>query len=78
MSQPHPLEGVALPRPATARAIRERAGWSRQRMADRLGVHIQTLICWELGTRGPAGARRWVYADLLAELDQQSRREAAG
>lgn len=68
-------ETLSLPHPTVARAIRERAGWPRQRMADHLNVHIQTLIKWELGTCGPAGQRKWAYAALLADLERTRRQE---
>ena len=68
MALPLEQERLSLPYPTVARRIREAAGWSRQRMADELGVHIQTLIGWELGEGIPSRNNIWPYAALLDRL----------
>ncbi len=61
-------ERLTLPYPTVARRIREAAGWSRQRVADELDVHVQTLVEWELGTAAPGRRNIWPYAALLDRL----------
>ncbi len=78
MTDQLPDEGLSLPNRHRARAIREAAGWSRQRMADQLGVHLNSVIRWELGLTVPGGWRLWAYAELLRQLGVPSQREAAG
>jgi transcriptional regulator with XRE-family HTH domain len=73
MAQPLEDERLSLPYPTVARRIRERAGWSRQRMADELGVHVQTLIGWELGLGIPSRSNIWPYAALLDRLGRPTR-----
>jgi transcriptional regulator with XRE-family HTH domain len=70
MAQPLNDERLSLPYPTVARRIREAAGWSRQRMADELGVHVQTLIGWELGEGIPSRNNIWPYAALLDRLNR--------
>ncbi len=62
-----------LPAPAEARAIRERAGWTRQRMAIELGTSESTLVRWEVGECGPSSKHVVAYMQLLARLDRQNR-----
>ena len=57
-----------LPPPVVARAIRESAGVTQQRLADELHVHWTTVARWERGMRAPRGNRRLAYADLLDQL----------
>ena len=57
-----------LPPPAIARAIREEAGVSQQRLADELGVNRVTVARWELGVRVSRGELRLRYIALLEEL----------
>lgn len=59
-----------LPQPAMARAIRETAGVSQERVAEELGVHPVTVYRWEKGTRRPRGRLLRSYADLLAQLSE--------
>ncbi len=61
----------ALPTPALARAIRQAAGVSQQRLADELGVGRVTVTRWEQGTRRPRGRLAVAYARLLQELRQE-------
>jgi transcriptional regulator with XRE-family HTH domain len=63
---PHSANGV--PDPAAARAIRERAGWARRRMAEALGVTENTIVRWEAGTGTPAGRNLIPYIRLLDQL----------
>jgi DNA-binding transcriptional regulator YiaG len=64
---------LSLPEPHAAREIRERAGVSRPRMGEELGVHDATIARWEAGTHAPRGAARVAYAQLLAGLDEIAR-----
>ena len=57
-----------LPAPARAKAIREAAGVSQERLAEELGVHRVTLARWELGERRPRGHSKIAYAELLEQL----------
>lgn len=61
----------ALPTPALARAIRQAAGVSQQRLADELGVGRVTVTRWESGERRPRGPLAVAYAQLLAELRRE-------
>jgi len=63
-------EARRLPSPALARAIRQGAGVSQQRIARELGVHRITVVRWEQGTTAPRGEVRSRYARLLADLQQ--------
>jgi transcriptional regulator with XRE-family HTH domain len=56
-----------LPGPSMRREIRRAAGVSQQRLADELGVHVQTVIRWERDAE-PREINRARYARLLAEL----------
>jgi DNA-binding transcriptional regulator YiaG len=62
-----------LPSPARARAIRQDAEVSQQRMASELGVHRVTVARWEAGRRRPRGQHRDAYAALLHALEQEIR-----
>jgi DNA-binding transcriptional regulator YiaG len=57
-----------LPPPALARAIREAAAVSQERMAGELGVHRVTVARWETGRRRPRGKLLYSYVALLEEL----------
>jgi transcriptional regulator with XRE-family HTH domain len=57
-----------LPPPPLAKAIREAAGVSQQRLADELGVHRVSVARWELGLRRPRGRLLVAYIDLLDAL----------
>ncbi|MGO8873383.1 MAG: helix-turn-helix transcriptional regulator [Acidimicrobiales bacterium] len=62
-------DALALPPPAVARAIREAADVTQERMAAELGVHRVTVARWEQdGGRSPRGELRARYARLLREL----------
>ena len=50
-------------------SARRRLGLSRRNMAPLLGVHANTLGCWERMEREPSKASRRRLADLLARLD---------
>jgi transcriptional regulator with XRE-family HTH domain len=63
-----------LPPPALARAIREAAGVSQQRVADELGVHRVSVARWELGRRRPRGQLLVAYNDLLDALRRETQR----
>ncbi|WP_172592122.1 helix-turn-helix domain-containing protein [Subtercola boreus] len=58
----------ALPRPESARRIREAAGVSQSRLGQELGVTKKTVSRWENGLRAPRGPNRIAYAALLANL----------
>ena len=62
-----------LPTPAVARAIRQAAGVTQQRVADELAINRVTVARWELGERSPRGELRLRYVELLDTL-----REASG
>ncbi len=66
--------GPARPDPATARRIREAAGWSRQRMAAELGVHANSIVRWEAGGSGPEGVRLTGWIRLLDRLSEEAAR----
>lgn len=59
-----------LPAPALARAIREAAGVSQERIAQELGVDRVTVTRWESGARRPRGAQAVAYARLLEQLKE--------
>ena len=40
--------------PQEIRALRDRLGWSRERMAHELGVSASTIVRWEAGTTRPS------------------------
>lgn len=61
----------ALPDCDTARAIRERAGWSQRRLADAIGVAEQTILRWEFGRTAPFGPNLARYADILDQLTRE-------
>lgn len=64
---------AGIPAPDEARAIRERAGWTRQRMAVELGTSESTLVRWEVGGCSPSGRNAIAYLRLLNRLDRQNR-----
>ena len=37
------------------RALRQRLGWTQQRLADEMGVSWNTVCRWEMGDRHPSG-----------------------
>jgi transcriptional regulator with XRE-family HTH domain len=47
------------------RAERHVRGWSQSRMAQELGIHLQTLKNWELGTTRPTRQLQRVVAGVL-------------
>ncbi len=52
-------DAPGLPPPAVARAVREAAGVTQDRMAEELGVHRVTIARWEQdGGRSPRGELR--------------------
>jgi len=61
-----------LPPPQLAKAIREAAGVSQQRLADELGVHRVSVARWELGQRRPRGQLLTAYTALLDALRQET------
>jgi DNA-binding transcriptional regulator YiaG len=61
-----------LPPPPLARAIREAADVSQERMAGELGVHRVTVARWETGRRRPRGQLLHSYLALLDELRQEA------
>jgi DNA-binding transcriptional regulator YiaG len=61
-----------LPPPPLARAIREAADVSQERMAGELGVHRVTVARWETGRRRPRGKLLSSYAALLEKLRQET------
>jgi transcriptional regulator with XRE-family HTH domain len=64
-------DALSLPPPPVARAIRESAHVTQERMAEELGVHRVTLARWEQdGGRSPRGELRARYARLLRDLQQ--------
>lgn len=67
------LERTEQPDPAEARRVREQFGWTRQQMANELGVHESSVVRWERGVVRPAGGRLRDWVRLLdrmtAELD---------
>ncbi len=63
--------GPARPDSVAARRIRERAGWSRQQMADELGVHANSIVRWEAGGSGPEGVRLAGWIRLLDRLSTE-------
>lgn len=60
-----------VPNRLEAKAIRERAGVSQQRLADELGVHVLTVSRWENGTRHPRPEIQGRYAELLRALEAE-------
>jgi DNA-binding XRE family transcriptional regulator len=66
-------DSLALPGPEVRRRIRVAAGIARARLATELGVHLQTVVRWEAGTREPRGELRVAYARLLRDLDRTVR-----
>lgn len=68
---------TGLPSPAEARAIRERAGWTRQRMAVELGTSESTLVRWEVGECAPSSRHVLPYLQLLNRLDRLNRSQSA-
>jgi transcriptional regulator with XRE-family HTH domain len=65
-------ERHAMPGPAAARKIREKAGVSRRQLAEALAVDGVTIWRWESGHRTPRGDRRRAYARLLADLAEMT------
>lgn len=63
------IRAAKLPPPAERRAIRERAGVSRQEIADELGVSASSVQWWE-DPNGftPRAARAIKYRRLLEQL----------
>jgi DNA-binding transcriptional regulator YiaG len=57
-----------LPEPAERRAIRERLGLSRERVARELGVSQETVFQWEAGNATPRKANLPAYVELLERL----------
>ena len=64
------IRAERLPSPLIARAIRESADVTQERVADALEVHRLTVARWESGERRPRGANRAAYARLLRELQE--------
>jgi DNA-binding transcriptional regulator YiaG len=62
-----------LPPPHQAKAIRQAAGVSQQRLADELGVHRVSVARWELGQRRPRGQLLLAYTNLLDVLQREAR-----
>jgi len=70
-----------LPSPTTldaaaARQLREDFGWSRQRMAQELRVHENSIVRWETGLGKPTGRRLDDWVDLLDRISKQIARSA--
>ncbi len=63
---------AGMPTPTEARGIRERAGWTRQRMAVELGTSESTLARWEVGGCSPSGRNAIAYLQLLDRLDRET------
>jgi len=61
-----------LPDPAMCRAIRVRAGASKQDVATPLGVTRQCITLWESGKRTPQGKNLLAYASVLMLLERLS------
>lgn len=57
-----------LPSPPVRRALRVDAGLSLARVADALGVSVQAVCHWELGSRQPRPANALAYSELLDAL----------
>ncbi|MDP8931087.1 MAG: helix-turn-helix domain-containing protein [Actinomycetota bacterium] len=57
--------------PRLARAIREAAGASQQRIAQHLGVADSTVQRWETGKRRPRGHLLVRYVQLLEQLRRE-------
>jgi DNA-binding transcriptional regulator YiaG len=55
-----------------ARAIRQAAEVSQERMAGELGVHRVTVARWETGRRRPRGPLLHAYVALLDALQQET------
>jgi DNA-binding transcriptional regulator YiaG len=64
----------ALPSLSMRRAIRKDAKVSLARLAAALGVSVQAVSHWELGTRQPRPANAVAYAAILRAL-QDARNE---
>ncbi|HID30196.1 MAG TPA: XRE family transcriptional regulator [Desulfobacterales bacterium] len=39
--------------PALVRSIREKTGWTQEKLAQKVGVSFSTVNCWERGKRRP-------------------------
>lgn len=61
-------EAQSRPTPEQARDIRCRAGLTRARLAEVLGVHPQTVVRWELRLRTPRGEIGRAYYALIEDL----------
>lgn len=62
------VRSARLPAPGVARAVRQAAGISQERLAAEIGVHRVTLARWESGTSRPRGSVRARYTTLLEDL----------
>lgn len=54
-------------KPREIRALRRRLGLSQQAFAERLGVSIQSVHCWETGKRKPSRLALKVLDRLVGE-----------
>jgi transcriptional regulator with XRE-family HTH domain len=59
---------LAAPPPRVAKAVREEAGVSQERLARELGVHRVTLARWESGEHEPRAAARARWATVIRSL----------
>lgn len=64
-------DSLSLPPPSVAKAIRESAFVTQDRMAEELHTHRVTVARWEAGTRSPRGELRREYARLLRRLQRE-------
>jgi DNA-binding XRE family transcriptional regulator len=61
------LPAAPLPDPAARRQLREKAGVSRPKVAELLGISRELVRQWELGEKEPQEPQRAAYAELLGQ-----------
>ena len=53
--------------PALVRDIREKTGWTQEKLAQEVGVSFSTVNCWERGKRNPQPYLLKKLQELLEE-----------
>ena len=57
------------------RGFRERQGWTREQLARRLDVSVETVRSWETGRRPMEGPAARLVAVMMALLEEKGDRD---
>lgn len=57
--------------------FKEESGWSYQKLANHLGVHCQTVVCWFLKGSNPSPMARERIRKFLRSIERSKQRYEA-